>query len=141
MIPTLQTIEAWLYRRGFAHAETRILVRNQLALTLLAVFAALAGGWAWPKLYDFGAGVLLATWNFYFLSKFVHRVLDKQRANVTGMLFRFYGRLILTGVALYALIAMAGSSVIALLAGLSTVVVTVLIWALSRVMGKNIKEA
>lgn len=92
-------------------------------------------GWALPKLYDFAAGALLATWNFYFLSGFVHRVLDKQRANVTGMLFRFYGRLILTGIALYALIALAGSSVIALLAGLSTVVVTVLIWALARMRG------
>lgn len=131
----LTKIEGGLYRRGFEHAETRILVRNQLALTLVVAAAAVLGGWAWPGLFDVAAGAFLATWNFYFLSKFVHRVLDKQRANVTGMLFRFYGRLILTGVALYALIVMCGSSVVFLLAGLSTVVVTVLIWALARMRG------
>ncbi|BBD09634.1 ATP synthase subunit I [Desulfovibrio ferrophilus] len=141
MTRIIQKIEAGLYRRGFVHEETRILVRNQLALTLVVVLIGCIGGWAWPRLFDFAAGAVLASWNFYFLSKFVHRVLEKQQAAVTGMLFRFYGRLILTGVALYALIVMGGSSVIALLAGLSTVVVTVLIWAVTRMRGKNIKEA
>jgi len=116
-------------------------VRNQLMLTLVIVILGCVGGWAWPRLFDFAAGTVLATWNFYFLSKFVHRVLEKAQVPVGGMLFQFYGRLLLTGVALFVLISMADSSVIALLAGLSTVVVTVLIWAITRMRGKNIKEA
>lgn len=116
-------------------------MRNQLLLALAAVILGCVGGWAWQPLLDFTAGAVLATWNFYFLSKFVHRVLEKNQVPLGGLLFQFYGRLILTGFALYALIALGKSSVIALLAGLSTVVVTVLIWAVTRMRGKNIKEA
>ena len=131
-------IEAWLYRRGFEHEETRQVVRDQILLTLAACGLALVGGWLRRELFDFAAGALLVTWNFYSLTSFVQRILVKKQAPVMGMLIRFYGRLIVTGIALYALLVWAGSSAAALTAGLSTVVVILFVWGLSRMMGKHV---
>ncbi|WP_461209635.1 ATP synthase subunit I [Desulfocurvus sp. DL9XJH121] len=134
----LQKIEAALYRRGFENPDTRQLVRNQVLLTLAACLAALAGGWVIPQLLDFAAGTLLATWNFCSLASFVQRTLARKRAAVAGLLLRFYARLLFTGLALYALLVWAGSSAVALIAGLSTVVVTLFIWGASRMARKHV---
>lgn len=131
-------IEAWLYRRGFEHEETRQVARDQITLTILACLLAAVGGWFRQEIFDFAAGAVLVTWNFYSLTLFVQRILVKKQANVLGMLLRFYGRLIVTGLALYALLVWAGSSATALIAGLSTVVVILFIWGLSRMMRKHV---
>ena len=134
----LRKIEAGLYRRGFEHEDTRQVVRTQVLLTLAACLAAVATGWFWQAMFDFAAGTMLATWNFYSLALFVQRTLARNQGTVTGMLFRFYGRLIVTGLVLYALLVWAGSSAVALVAGLSTVVVTLFIWGASRMMRKHV---
>lgn len=131
-------IEAWLFRHGFEDGPTRRMVLDQILLTLAACLAAVLGGWLWRGLADFAAGALLATWNFYSLASFVQRTLSRRRSAVAGMLLRFYGRLVATGFVLYALLAWAGASAAALVAGLSTVVVTLLIRGASRMMGKHV---
>lgn len=129
-------VEGFLYRRGFKHEDTRILVRNQILLTGTVCALALAGGWQYRWLYDIAAGALLMTFNFYLLAGFLGHVLLNQQGAVPNLLFRFYGRLILTGAVMAALIIWAGSSIPAMLLGLSTVMVTILIWAVTRMTGK-----
>lgn len=132
----LTSIERQLLRRGFGHRETRMLVRDQLALTGALCALALALGWRWPWLLDTAAGALLASFNFYLLAGFLQRVQMNRDGAVTGLLLRFYGRLILTAVVMVGLITWAGASIPALLLGLSTGIATVLIWAISRMTGK-----
>jgi len=138
-----RAIEGFLYRRGFRVAGARRLVVIQAAIAACSCAAGLGLGWAWPPALHFAVGSLLATVNFYFLAKFTQRLLGggDTFGAVPRQLLRFYGRLALTAAALYVLIVHAGFSVAALLAGLSTVVVTMLIWGAAQVAGKNVKEA
>lgn len=136
----MEKIEGFLYRRGLTHEDTRHLVRNQIVLCAAVVALALAGGWQARWLYDVAAGALLMTLNFYLLAGFLQRVLLKQDGAVARQLLRFYGRLILTAAILVALVLWAGSSILALLLGLSTVVVTILIWGMSWMTGKPSKR-
>ena len=76
------------------------------------------------------------TFNFYLMSDFLQHVLLKQDGAVSRQLFRLYGRLLLTGVALAILIVWAKAQIVALLLGLSSVVVTILIWGIGRMTGK-----
>ena len=138
-----RAIEGFLYRRGFRVAGARRLVVIQAALAAGSCAVGLALGWAWPPALHFAVGALLATFNFYFLAKFAQRLLGggDTFGAVPRQLLRFYGRVGITAVVLYVLIVHAGFSLVALLAGLSTVVVTMLIWGAAQMAGKNVKEA
>ncbi len=94
-------------------------------------FLALLGLWWVHELFDFLIGSLLATWNFYFLASFIQRVLGTGVSAVASMLIRFYVRIALTGFVLYLLLARTNASVPALIVGLSTVVITLIIWGAS----------
>ena len=137
--PSLHLLEAALYRLGFNVTEPRQLMRDQIVLTLMAAVLALVTIWFTRYPADFFAGAVLATVNFYFLVKFVMDViLNKQRRSVGPLLFAFYGRLLLTGLALYLLIVWCEVSVVALLAGVSTVAATILIWAGRSLLGRTL---
>ncbi|MEW5774082.1 MAG: ATP synthase subunit I [Thermodesulfobacteriota bacterium] len=138
-----RAIEGFFYRRGFRVAGARRLVVIQAALAAGSCVAGLALGWAWPPALHFAVGALLATFNFYFLAKFTQRLLGggDTFGAVPRQLLRFYGRIGLSAVALYVLIVHAGFALAALLAGLSTVVVTMLVWGVAQMAGKNVKEA
>lgn len=137
----LHRIESELYHRGFTHEGTRQMVRDQVALTGVAIALAFVLGWVFDGLFSLAAGAALATFNFWFLAKFVQRVILKKHGSVAGLLAQFYGRLFLTGLVLYGLLVPAEASAIGILVGLSTVVVTIFIWGVSRMMGKTAKEA
>ncbi|UIJ37282.1 ATP synthase subunit I [Desulfobaculum bizertense] len=136
-----ETFEARLYHMGYVLPDVRALVRNQFYLTGLSFLVAVATGWMLPFVWDFCAGAVLMTLNFSSLAKFVQHLIHRQKGAVVQLLVSFYGRLLLTGLALYALIAWGNANVVSLLAGLSTVVVTILIWGAAQVIGKNAKEA
>lgn len=135
--------EAGLFKRGFKSPEVRKIVRNQLYILCLSLITAAALGWISPIFLHFAAGVILITYNFYSLAKFVQQIVFFRSSGkaVFELLIRFYGRLIITGVALFALIVWAGVSVPALLAGLSTVIVTILFWGATQMLGHKVKEA
>lgn len=145
---TKQKIDSFLRRRGFTHPDIRCLVRNQLYLAAGAcIFAAMATGSAhWTEILTpwamaFAAGTLLISINFWSLAKFgQHLVFMRKGAAVTSLLIRFYLRLILTGLALYGLIAYCKLPIVAILAGLSTVVVNVIFWGVAGLRQK-VKEA
>ena len=135
-----QKIEAWLYRLGYTQVQVRQLVRNQiliagswsvalLALTLLSNFA-----------WSFAAGAFLITLNFMALARLAQSLVFYRRGAVFSLLVIFYGKLILAGLALFALIAWANASIPGLLFGLSTAVVNAIVWGARAVMHKP-KEA
>jgi len=138
-----QRVETLLYKRGFKAPEIRQLVRNQLYILAVSCFAAAGLGWFSPEFLYFAMGTLLVTFNFYSLAKFVQQLVlfKSTRKAVLELLLRFYGRLFLTGLILFVLIAWVGVSAVALLAGLSTVVVTIFLWGGSRFIGQKVKEA
>lgn len=142
---TMQTacsrIERVLRDRGYGHPDVRRLVCAQLLLASVSTLAVLAFSGLSVFGWSYAAGAVLATLNFLSLAKFVQHLVYVEKGAVVALLIRFYGRLIVTGIALYGLIAWAGASVVALLAGLSTVVATGIFWGLARMSGHNVKEA
>lgn len=137
---TTARIERFLHRRGFAHPDVRRLVAYQVFLAGASSIVALAatGFSVWGL--SFAAGALLITINFWALAKVAQQLVYVQKGAVTALLLVFYFRLILTGLALFALIVWLRSPMTALLAGVSTVAVSGLWFGLSRVREKS-KEA
>ena len=135
-----QSIERFLYKRGFEHPDVRALMRNQLLLgggvSLLLLAATALSLWA----FAFLAGAFLASFNLWYMSKAVQKLLYVRKGAVTSLLVLFYGRLIVTVLAIMALIIWLDAPVVGLLTGLSTVVVSAITWSLANVMQKA-KEA
>lgn len=133
-------IEAFLAHRGFYLHDVRILVRNQLYLVALSFVVSLVLGLS-PWALAFFAGTALSTMNFWLLAKGLQGVVLRSRGAVAVTLARFYGRMILTGLALFGLIIWGGFSVAALLAGLTTVVINILFWGMFQFHRQKGKEA
>lgn len=136
-----EALEKSLYKKGFHEPGVRALIRCQLNLALgtcLLVALLVRGDWA-PA---YVAGASLGTLNFLALAKVIQQLVFVQRGAVTALLVSFYGRLLVTGFLLFALIVWARLSITGLLCGLSTVVAAIVIWGgIHFVHGKNIKEA
>ncbi len=132
-----KTIERWLYARGFHVPEVRKMALNQMCILLGSLPALVMGGMG----LDFIAGVLLGSMNFLAMGKVIQEVVYLQKGAVAVQLFSFYGRLVLTALALYLLIVVKGASVPWLLLGVSTVLVNILLWGMSQFLGKTSKEA
>jgi hypothetical protein len=146
MTTLVQKIDAMLYRRGFAVADARKLMRNQLLLaagaSLLVCMGTGFSGWG----LSFSAGALIITVNFWWLAKAAQELVKVKSGAVFTLLTLFYGRLIVTGVAIALLVAWLGASVFGLLAGLSTVVMNATLWGVLQIRHKvpetgNGKEA
>ncbi|MDD4650030.1 MAG: ATP synthase subunit I [Desulfoplanes sp.] len=133
-------IDRYLFRHGFRIEEVRTLVRNQICLTLLT-FILIPGLYLWTWPLAVLAGALLGTVNFYALAKVVQGVIFLRQGSVQLLLFGFYARLGLTGIALYILIVWCRSSVVALLVGLSLVLVNILVYGAKYFVGQKLKEA
>jgi len=138
MLATMQKkIERVLYARGFHVPEVRKMALRQVYF-LLGVLPALAFGW---KGVDLATGVLLGTLNFLALAKLIQELVYLQKSAVVVQIFSFYGRLLITALAFYVLIAHLGSSGVWLLMGFSTVLINILLWGMSQFLGKTSKEA
>jgi hypothetical protein len=142
----VQKIDAVLYRRGFAVADARKLMRNQILLAAggSALVCLGTGFSSWGL--SFAAGALIISVNFWWLSKAAQELVKVRDGAVFTLLTLFYGRLVLTGVAIAALVAWLGASVFGLLAGLSTVVINATLWGVLQIRHKvpatgNGKEA
>jgi hypothetical protein len=132
----VQRVDAMLFRRGFALTEARRLVRNQILLAAgCTAVACLVTGFAnWGL--SFGAGALIISFNFWWLSKAAQELVQVRQGAMFTLLTLFYGRLALTAVAIVGLIAWAGASVYGLLAGLSTVLANAALWGVLQIRHK-----
>ncbi|NLV98009.1 MAG: ATP synthase subunit I [Desulfovibrionales bacterium] len=130
-------IEKWLYHRGFQVPEVRRLAANQICITMISILTMFFGAAG----VDFFLGVFLGSINFLALAKVIQELVYLQKGAVGINLLSFYGRLIFTAIFFYVLIVIKEASVIALLLGVSTVLVNILLWGLVHCLGKTSKEA
>lgn len=110
---------------------------QQVGILIVSMFALPFGRLG----FDYFAGVVLATVNFLALARIIQELVCLHKGAVSVQLFSFYCRLIITAGVLFLLISYAKSSVPALLVGLSTVLINILLWGMSQLLGKKSKEA
>lgn len=137
-----EQLDRLLAQAGFHHPDGRALVRDQIVMAFVTSLTALtlSGLADWGLAYACGA--LLITVNFWWLVRFAQGLLSSTAGAVGGAFFRFFVRLGITGAGLYAMIVAAGWPVWAILTGMSTVMVTILVWgALKRAGSNSAKEA
>jgi len=135
-------LDSLLARAGFTHPEGRALVRDQIVMALVTSLAALAlsglGRWGWA----YSCGAVLVTANFWWIVRFAQSLLSSTVGALGGAFFGYFARLGITGAALYVMVVEAGWPVWAILAGMATVMVTILVWGALRGSGsKSVKEA
>lgn len=133
-------IDTYLAHRGFFLHDVRTLIRNQIFLAALSLALALLS-MLHPWALAFLAGTLLITVNFWYMARGLQGVMQHGQGAVALSLARFYGRMILIGLVLFGLIIWGGLPVPALLAGLSTVIVNILLWGIFRFHRQKVKEA
>ena len=135
--------ETYLYKQGITSAAIREILRNQVFLTVGGMVAGTLLFWisSWPVL--FAAGAALVTYNFYCLAKVAHQIVSQKYSKTLlfSLLFRFYGRLLLTGFVLFGLIVWLKVSIAPLAAGLSSVVASIVLWGGAHVFEQKVKEA
>ena len=132
-------VEGFFYKRGIDVPEIRILMRNQLYLTGLGIGISLIFGlttWA----FEFIVGTLLGGINFYALAKIVQQLIFVRRGAVASLLVSFYFRLLFTAIVLYVVIVFFKANIVALLSGLSIVIINILIFG-ATLVGQEMKEA
>lgn len=130
-------IEKYLYKKNFKVEGVRKLVRNQIYLTFLGIVGILP----FPEWrLDFSIGALLGLFNFYFLAKLIQELVFLKKGAITALLFQFYLRLFLTGLVLFWAIVYLKVDIIALLVGLSIVLINIILFGLILV-GEKFKEA
>jgi hypothetical protein len=138
-----EKIEKRLYFKGFRLPDIRSILRIQIQLCGIAIVTALCTVWfsVWP--ITFAIGAVIATLSFFSIAKFIQQIIlqEYDRSMLTGMLFRFYGRLLIVGVVVAALIVKVHVPMMALVAGLATSMVTMLIWMISKQNERKTKEA
>jgi hypothetical protein len=125
-------LDALLLRLGFTHPEGRALLRDQLVLALVTSLTALSlsGLGTWGVAYSCGA--LLSTVSFWWMVRFAQGLLSSTAGAVGGAFFGYFVRLGMTGAGLYVMVVSAGWPVWSILAGMSTVMVTILVWGALR---------
>lgn len=131
-----------LLRRGYTHPEVRELVRNQLILTALVLVVTLPFAGISTAAWSLAAGTCIITANFCSLARFGQRITgyaNKGEA-VAAVLARFYLRLAVSGLVLFACIVWLGAQPLPLLAGITTVVVNFLVWGAWRHAGSKTRQ-
>ena len=142
MLTTInRKLETWLYAKGFVKREVRQMVRNQLYFTAISVVAVSVGTLFSLWSLGFAAGAVLITLNFLAMARVAPQLMHLAKGAVAPLLFQFYGRLLLTGLCLFVLIAWLKVPVTSLLAGVTVLVINVTAWGVYYAKGQKVKEA
>jgi len=138
-----QAVEHRLYGYGFTLAFARHLLCTQLFITGTALLAGVAVAWfsLWPL--AFGAGAALTTFSLWQICRSAQAFVHLQFSASLGIrLFAgFTARLLLIGIVLFALLIWLKVPVVPLLFGLTSTVASILLWGISRLSRKTVKEA
>lgn len=136
-------VESRLYRMGFSSP----IVRHLLATQILISACALAVGGAffpltlWPL--TFGMGAAVACFSLWHIARFAQANIQRQYSPAMAISL-FLGlnlRLALIAIVLFALIVWLRAPVTPLLVGLGTTVAGIVVWGISRLSRKTVKEA
>ncbi|WP_243544364.1 ATP synthase subunit I [Pseudodesulfovibrio tunisiensis] len=132
-----QMVERLLVRSGFAHPEVRVIVRNQIYVSLgtsLAIMLVLACS---PWALAYAAGAVLATVNFWALARIAQQLVYVRKGAPFILFAIFMGKMVLSGLALYWLIGIVRIPIWGLVAGLGTVVANIAVSNLVQMGRKN----
>ncbi|MDL2267798.1 hypothetical protein LJC46_07430 [Desulfovibrio sp. OttesenSCG-928-G15] len=136
-------LERRLYSFGFTLPVVRHMVCVQLMVTAAGLTLGLLFIWlsAWPL--AFGAGAALATYSLWHVAKVAQGMvhLEFSAALAMRLFLGFSLRMLLIGVVLFALIVWLGAPVAPLLVGLTSAVISIALWGISRFSRKPVKEA
>ena len=120
-----QRLERLLVWSGFERPDVRIVVRNQiyvsLGTSLVIMLATLFSRWSLAYL----AGAILALVNFWTLARVVQELVHDRRKGPYLLFVIFMGKMTLSGLALWWLIGVERVPHWGLIAGLGTVVVNI----------------
>lgn len=133
-------LDRFLYRRGLQVNEVRRLLIYQVLVAFvlsLAFLLFLRDLWA----VHFSLAAFLATLNFYILAQVIQKLVFVRQKAVLSLLLNFYARLAGLAVALYVMLIWAQFSVVAVLAGLSTILVSIMLWGAIFYIEQKEKEA
>lgn len=136
-------VERRLYGLGFTLPFARSLLCTQMGISGVALLAGLVLLWysVWPL--TFGAGAVLATFSLWQISRSAQAFAHQQFSTSLGLrlFIGFTARLLLIGIALFILMVQLRAPVVPLLLGLTSTVVSILLWGVSRISRKTVKEA
>lgn len=119
--------------------QRKIEIANWIALAVIFIIS-----WIFTP-YDFYLGVLLGGFisilNFHWMERGLRGIFSKTAGSVkSGVMIKYYIRLVLTAVVLYFLISNATVNVIGLLIGLSVVVINIIVTLITTMAKKNLLE-
>ncbi len=131
-------IDEGLYRRGFQLAQVRELLCLQFWVALFLPLVGLIFGVFFVR--DCFLATMLATVNFYFLARLIQNLIFVRKGAVAILLLSFYLRLAVLACIVVALIVWLDASVVALLVGLSSVVLSISLWGGMTFLRKHIRR-
>ena len=132
-----QRVERLLVKNGFVRPDIRIIIRNQiyvsLGTSLVIVLVTLFSRWS----LAFVAGALIALVNFWALARIAQHLVYDQKSGPLKLFVIFMGKMTLSGLALYWLIGVERVPHWGLISGLGTVVANVAVTGLMQVGQKK----
>lgn len=138
-----QNLDRRLYRKGFASSEVRQFLGMQILLTATGLLLGIVLAWftLWPLV--FGAGAAITTYSLWHIARFAQAHIQQEfsRALAIRLFFGFICRLVVISIVLFVLVVLLKVPVAPLLAGLTSTVVSISLWGLSRFSRKPVKEA
>ena len=132
--------ENWLCRRGIHNPQAQWLILFQAVCSMAGTVLVLGSGRGWVGL-GFGTGALLATVNFFVLARLVPQLIEESKGSIVALVASFYLRLLLAALVLFLAIVGLGLPPVAVLAGLSTILVTFMVWTGKYIATQQHKEA
>ena len=136
-------IERRLYGFGFTQPFARQLLCTQIIISIIGMTIGVIFAWfsLWPL--AFGAGSTLTTFSLWHIIRSAQAFVHLQFSALLGMrlFIGFTARLLLIGIVLFALIFWLKAPVVPLLLGLTSTVISIALWGVSRVSRKTVKEA
>ena len=133
-------VNDFLQRQGVEHPEVQWLIKVQ---TLLVIFitSVIALLFSNKVLVAYVIGALLTYFNFFVLARTVPKLIFVRKGAVFNLLVVYYMRLMFTAVILFIAIAGIKLPAVSLLIGLSTLLITFIMWFGKYLMIYKNKEA
>jgi len=132
-----KSVERLLVKSGFERTDTRIIVRNQiyvsLGTSLVIVLVTLFSRWS----LAYAAGAILALVNFWALARIAQALVYDRKSGPFKLFVIFMGKMTLSGLALYWLIGVERVPHWGLISGLGTVVANVAVTGLIQLGQKK----
>jgi len=136
-------VERRLYGMGFALPFVRYLLSIQIIISGFALTAGILLLWysRWPL--AFGAGAAIMTFSLWRISRSAQAFVQLRFSALLGLrlFFGFSVRLFLISIVLFVLIVWLKAPLVPLLLGLTSTVASILLWGVSRLSQKTVKEA